>query len=639
MAGPGRHIEGWSSEAPPQLSTLKIVSPALVQSKSGGLSNVPPIPNRLQVYNTPHFHPSRYQNMHHQPNHPHQGQVQIPRSIPQPHSNIQSPRPQKLPESFKESLLIVDDDPNPPKGITADGNWKSRQVKIQDPSLKSINRGRAPPIPYVAPHTTSLLPKNAHSNMGLRTLPPRPHNFQPGNSSYHSSSSFIHHPRTGPVQALSLRNIPNFNRPSETRHFISFSAANKSPSINLNLDRPLFSRTYLSAPATPRHTAGPAFQTGSINLDYLQYLQLSRLAIDNQIVFRVHSQSSVSPLIWSGDMKTSGFFATASVFQRLTPKSYEALFRSYQPDGRKDDEGWLTRPLMREVMIGHILCRPSKRFITVRLNSISDISQMAKESGREGEREDYWISTTRSVDWAIFEIARRLSMYLISGGREGNKEVRLAVLNKNSNLSSGNGDVKEDKVRERTVNPYLCLRWHESNILSPSKLEASIRARQRAKESYEILYWGRIFGENIQQDLVFSTDYLPFKLPSKFWKPPSAINPSLPGWLGRLRWNPIKDDWHSAVRCLRDKIYPTTKWDKQTVHDLGSTWPPTTTSPDATRHRSQKDAIGANSEPMLKVVSDTGADTDQFGSSRSGEVSLGRSQDKGSKEAVVDFMA
>ncbi|WWD03359.1 hypothetical protein V865_001411 [Kwoniella europaea PYCC6329] len=639
MNGPGRHIEGWSRATTPYSSTLKIVSPAKVQTKSGGSSNAPPIPMRQQAYNPPRFYSPRYRDIrYHQPNHSNQGQVQIPRYIPQAHSNIQSPRPQKLPESFKESLLIVDDDPNPPKGITAEGSWKSRQVRIQEPSLKSVNRSRAQAIPYEAQHSSSSRSNFQHSNSGLMMLPPRPHYIQPGNSLYNSSSSPPYHSATGPPQAQSLRNIPNFNTPSETRHFISSSNANAGPSMNFNLDRPLFSRSYFSPLATPGDTAGSALQTGYINLDYLQYLQLSRLAIEDQIVFRVHSQSNVSPLVWSGDMKTSGFFATSSVFQRLTPKSYEALFRSYQPDQRKDNEGWLTRPLMREVIIDHILCRPSKRFITVRLDSVSDISKMAKEPGREGEREDYWISTTRSVDWAIFEIARRLSMYLVSGGREGDREVRLTVISKHSNLSNGNGNVVKDKTRERTVDPYFCLKSHENNILSPSKLEASIHARQRAKESYEILYWGRIFGENIQQDLVFNTEYLPFKLPSKFWKSPSAISPSLPGWLGRLRWNPIKDDWHSAVRCLRDKIYPTTKWEKQTVHDLGSTWPPTT-SPDATPDRSQKDAIGANSDPMLKVVSDTEADTDQFGSSRSGEVSLGGSRDKGSKEVVADFMA
>ncbi|WVQ67276.1 uncharacterized protein L199_005471 [Kwoniella botswanensis] len=639
MKEPERHTEGWSRETPPHLSTPKIVSPAKVQTKSGGSSNAPPIPMRQHAYNTPRFYSPKYQNIrYHQPNHSNQGQVQIPRFIPQAHSNIQSPRPRKLPEFFKESLLIVDDDPNPPKGITADGSWKSRPVRIQDPSLKSVNRSRPQAIPYEAQHSPSSLPKNPHSNTGLRMLPPRPHYIQPGNSSYNSSSSPPYYSATGPPQAQSPRNIPNFNTPSETRHFISSSNANAGPSMNFNLERPLFSRSYSSQPATSGDTAGSALQTGYNNLDYLQYLQLSRLAIEDQIVFRVHSQSSVSPLLWSGDMKTSGFSATSSVFQRLTPRSYEALFRSYQPDERKDNEGWLTRPLMREVMIDHILCRPSKKFITVRLDSISDISKMAKESGREGEREDYWISTTRSVDWAIFEIARRLSMYLVSGAREGDKEVRLTVIDKHSNLSYDNGNVVKDKIRERTVDPYFCLRSHENNILSPSKLEASIHARQKTKESYELLYWGRIFGENIQQDLVFNTEYLPFKLPSKFWKPPSAISPSLPGWLGRLRWNPIKDHWHSAVRCLRNKIYPTTKWDKQTVHDLGSTWPPAT-SPDATRHRSQKDAIGAKSDPMLKVVSDTEADTDQFGSSRSGEISLSGSRNKGSKEAVVDFMA
>ncbi|WWC94590.1 hypothetical protein V866_001437 [Kwoniella sp. B9012] len=638
MNGPGRDIEGWFRETPPHLSTLKIVSPAKVQTKSGGSWNAPPIPTRQQAYNPPHFHPPRYQNMgYHRPNHSNQGQVQVPRSIPQAHSDIQSPRPQKLPESFKESLLIVDDDPNPPQGITADGSWKSRQVRIQDPSLKSVNRSRAQGIPYEAQHSPSSRSNFQHSNSGVRMLPPRPHYIQPGNRSYNSASSGPYRSATGPPHAQSLRNIPNFNTPSETRYFISSSNANAGPRMNFNLERPLF-RSYSSQPATSGDTAGSALQTGYINLDYLQYLQLSRLAIEDQIVFRVHSQSSVSPLVWSGDMRTSGFFATSSVFQRLTPKSYEALFRSYQPDERKDNEGWLTRPLMREVMIDHILCRPSKRFITIRLDSISDISKLANEPGGEGEREDYWISTTRSIDWAIFEIARRLSMYLVSGGREGDKEVRLTVINKHSNLSNGNGKVVKDKIRERTVDPYFCLRSHENNILSPSKLEASIHARQRAKESYEILYWGRIFGENIQQDLVFNPEYLPFKLPSKFWKPPSAISPSLAGWLGRLRWNPIKDDWHSAVRCLRDKIYPTTKWGKQTVHDMGSTWPPTT-SPDAIRHRSQKDAIGADNDPTLKVVSDTQADTDRFGSSRSGEVSLGGSRDKGSKEAVVDFMA
>ncbi|WVW84119.1 hypothetical protein I302_106148 [Kwoniella bestiolae CBS 10118] len=680
MSNSGRNVGGWSRETPPHISRLKIVSPA---RPAGGTSNPPPIPYRQRPYiqsipGRPARIPSwnnpamgAYQDIRHTDSGNH-NEVHHPQ--PNLHTDIQSPRPYRLPESFKESLLIVDNDPNPPQSSTANQTWKSRRAKIQQPALEPANQGRAPRIPFSARGSTSSMSSIQYGNqsmypMGDQSEPPvsqygpvRDNQALP-HGLYGRNHCPNHPMRFSAPQPL--RDIPTFRNPADTRSFISrpqSSFDQGQQGTNFNVDRPLFSRLSHPPPiphfnsnppisilkraaSIPTPTSTPTLQTGYINLDYLHYLQLARLSCDDQILLRVHSQSSISPLIWSGDMKTSGFFATSSVFQQLTPKSYEALFKSYQSDEHFRDEGWLKRPLMREIMIDHILCRPSRKLVTVNLKSITDLSKVVRDEG-EGGRGDYWISTTRSIDWAVFEIARRLAFCLVSGGVEGDKKVRLAVINRNQTIPrNGKCDSQkgESRIAERTINPYLCLTAYESNILSPSKLEASIHARKRAKDSYEILYWGRVFGENIQQDLVFTPDYLPFKLPSKFWRPATSVNsPSnIPGWLGRLRWDPVGDDWPAAVRCLREKVYPTTKWVHQPVHKLASTWPPDSIEPTPGLPVSEHEQ-GTGAETMSKIVSDEDeedAEADRVGSSRS-EVSLllGQEDDR-PKKAVVDLMS
>ncbi|WWC70015.1 uncharacterized protein I206_103959 [Kwoniella pini CBS 10737] len=284
-------------------------------------------------------------------------------------------------------------------------------------------------------------------------------------------------------------------------------------------------------------------------------------------------------------------------------------------------ERWLKGPLMREFMIDHILCRPSKKLITLANgqgwsnlpNLQINLTQGQTTVNGCTDQDGYWISTTKSIDWSIYEIARRLTHHQLTG--QGQGEIKLAVINTNTTLS-GNSK-KDEKVKERIINPHSCLLSHESGILSPNKLEASKTARERSWQSFELLYWGRIFGESISEDLTFTAEYLPFRLPSKFWRHDTGIpgridstrDSELPGWLGKLRWDPIKDDWPTALVHLRQNLYPTTKWVEQPLHDWGSVWPPITDPPRASSNQLQRKSGDDGNGPTNRTETSLHAQT------------------------------
>ncbi|WRT66547.1 uncharacterized protein IL334_003506 [Kwoniella shivajii] len=546
-----------------------------------------------------------------------------------------------LANSWNGSLLII----NPAgeertQGETFQSDWSSKKLAVHSPPLDFTSRINMPSkassdaaaiaikgpassfskqsnvSKYPEPRVPPSYQRNSSTTIQTANgLPARPGQFydttrQPLRFGFSA-------PRTSNQQDYSrqTQSIPQFRTHSETRSFLSGQAG--PPAIQgVNLSR--------NVPSSKRPRVTP--HVGYINDRYLHYLQLGQSSYRNQTVFRIHTKSSASPLISTGNSSTSGFFATSKVFSHLTPKAYEALFQSHSDEETDKHEGWLKGTLMRELMIDHILCRPSKKFIDLStIIKIKDKSSMKKskkgEMGLESriDSDGYWISTTRAIDWAIYEIARRLTITHITG--KGEKQINLSVINAEptaSSLAEGKASIQIGKIRERRINPLICLEVNERKILSPHKLQASIQAKSKSRETSETLFWGRIFGENVEEDLIFTAEHLPFKLPAKFWRPSWQINPRLPGWLGRLRWNPATDDWETALGCLRGQISPTTTWDDQPIHSLGSQWPPSPSTSATDTPRCEDDFSSS-----LKIVSDeptpdvSSSHTDRIGSFRS----------------------
>ncbi|OCF39286.1 hypothetical protein I317_06911 [Kwoniella heveanensis CBS 569] len=423
-------------------------------------------------------------------------------------------------------------------------------------------------------------------------------------------------------------------------------------------------------PNHPRSQITTASTTTLSNGKYSEHLTLSRGSYGHQHLFRIHSASSVSPLVQlrvhrsqstvgaqsrtrglDADATTpgmareglSGFFAPSRTFAHLTPAAYCKTFQDKDRDRDSSQSGqWFTGPWMRSTMIDHILSRPIRgigvspsvqnKIITkgsiqksltgprARTNPQSHIPTPHHTPFGLNGRPDFdgpavhvpkdercWISACRSLDWAIWDIARRLALTHVSG--KGDKMVRLAVIRSATSslmasdalgasggptapvgasrdgpstdtgwgvTTSRSGDWENYHIAhqvnvqpqsrqaiEQVITPYIILQSKHPDIISPTKRALSAEAIAKSKECLEVLYWGRIFGENVLEDHEWSAEHLPFRLPSKFWCSPHHAHPVLPGWLGRLRWDPKTDSWGIALAAMREMIHPTTDWEDQ----------------------------------------------------------------------------
>lgn len=154
-------------------------------------------------------------------------------------------------------------------------------------------------------------------------------------------------------------------------------------------------------------------------------------------------------------------------------------------------------------MIDHILCRRPLP---------TDISRRGREANRATDEVSPWISTSRRLDWVIWEIARRLAL-----GGEARKVVRMAVIRQRqepdpydpeleSNLDgSRSRDIPEER-RELCCQPWGYLAHYESGILSEKKRHDAMEAKRRTAESYETLYYGRVFSTSIEADLIWTAE-------------------------------------------------------------------------------------------------------------------------------------
>ncbi|WWC89148.1 uncharacterized protein L201_004066 [Kwoniella dendrophila CBS 6074] len=486
--------------------------------------------------------------------------------------------PKEVNQVFNGSLQVINDNKyNGPPDHRANEPWNSRKIKIQDPALINTKERALVPNRFVQPQhlasydngdlPSAVLPPLLTTNQGGWQVDNRYFELQHSNLHQMNGTQPIFHPKyinssnMYAQQPETQRSLPNYPQTLKPK-----------PKQPLRFDY-------------NKHSAST----------YFTYLSLCDRSYREDIVFRVHDSTSASPLIWTGNAKTSGFFATSNTFKHLTPKSYQVLFKNqfkneeYIKDmGQSRDffclvggENWLKGRLMHDIMIDHILARPrfdlkwekmkQLEYSNFNVQSLDQYHEDINHSNDTG----CWISTTKGLDWAIYEISKRLISKHDNDDRQGKDKsknefkVNLSIIDSRPSVNS--------IFREKKVNPYHRLQIKEPWNLTQNRIKMISQAQSKAKHSLEILYYGRIFSQNIKADWSFTVDYLPFKLPSRFWKPSHIHSDShLPGWLGRLRWDPRKDDWQTALNHMKRKILPTTTWEAQPIHDWESSWPPST---------------------------------------------------------------
>jgi hypothetical protein len=181
---------------------------------------------------------------------------------------------------------------------------------------------------------------------------------------------------------------------------------------------------------------------------------------------------------------------------------------------------WVEGAWMKDTMVDHVLLRR--------------LGRPSRRTGGEVESSP-WVSTCGNLDWAIWEIARRLSQGLPSvrltiirqkhhdagplnhhdtantpGALTPNIDVESSgAVNPNPDASWGKagklGKVgKVGKVRELKVAPAVVLGRHIPRIISERKKEVYSSAAARAREAGEVLVYGRVFSESVLADLTWT---------------------------------------------------------------------------------------------------------------------------------------
>ncbi|WWC89119.1 uncharacterized protein L201_004037 [Kwoniella dendrophila CBS 6074] len=365
------------------------------------------------------------------------------------------------------------------------------------------------------------------------------------------------------------------------------------------------------------------------------------LAQSKQVLFRLHTPTSNSPLLWTGSLKTSGFSSPNSHLSYLTPKSYISFY-SYNPSfsnsslrdkiiednhqrekeeelvedekrkQKEEDEKNKTRLIsnnyelikigdyLRHTIVDHILNK-TKQTCLKELSSIEEI----KEGIWEDEK-TLWISTSENLFWIIWEIARKLSI------DEKNEQfgwvtcVQIAIIkHPNSFIVSTSNQKQRSKGNPKDGEALLVLEpdnfsdaaidgaremWlRPVNFLSPNtypgEFSVSLKeqyevSRKAATSSNEVLFFGRIFAENIISNLEWTRESTPFELPSYLFQDPSN-NPTAKRdsesdsgrrrrkqerWIDYLIWDPQSDEYLTAHQRVMNR-----RRDESRLN--GTSWP------------------------------------------------------------------
>jgi hypothetical protein len=207
------------------------------------------------------------------------------------------------------------------------------------------------------------------------------------------------------------------------------------------------------------------------------YQNLLNACTNHEIVFRIHDKTSISYLNWTGDPSTSGFSAPNPNLANLSPSTYQAVLRH---NYRKD---WASDTHSVQTMINHIL----------------SVHPVQHQLGKKPAADELspWISVTQRLDRAIYEVVKRLA--------SGNVElVRMAIIRRRAP-----GEQLYGQRRVYPLDAQPCYALNAARLDSGLQSWAVEKAKAKATDYHESLYYGRIFNDLIEADLVWTKDVSP----------------------------------------------------------------------------------------------------------------------------------
>jgi hypothetical protein len=157
--------------------------------------------------------------------------------------------------------------------------------------------------------------------------------------------------------------------------------------------------------------------------------------------------------------------------------------------------GWARKKNLRASMVSHILARPHDQLGRTAI-------QVNWAQQAEGHLSP-WISATSNIDYALWDISNRLA--------KGEDTIKLAVIKQSKGADSGGWEWRERgktrSIRGAEVWTMACGEIQEERKHAPywDKMHWD-RAHRRALACGEVLYFGRIFGESVVADLIFTRD-------------------------------------------------------------------------------------------------------------------------------------
>lgn len=114
-------------------------------------------------------------------------------------------------------------------------------------------------------------------------------------------------------------------------------------------------------------------------------------------------KTSISPLISTNDAGISGFLALNPLVGQLTPGEYAQTFGPLEHDNPVDT------PWFRQGAMDHIQGRKSPdRHLR---SGPSALLRNRMDHSRQLDHRSPWIPTTRCLDWAIWRVARSLTLH------------------------------------------------------------------------------------------------------------------------------------------------------------------------------------------------------------------------------------
>ncbi|WVR06856.1 hypothetical protein IAU60_003892 [Kwoniella sp. DSM 27419] len=344
--------------------------------------------------------------------------------------------------------------------------------------------------------------------------------------------------------------------------------------------------------------------------------QLPSLAASSQVLFRIHTTLSVSPLIWTGKLSTSGFASpnihlASSLHASFTP--LDSVTKP-PPTPTTTQGGLVLRldPYLRHTILDHVHSRSRQTCLPI-LSTIQE-----KVDGVWMDDRTPWVSACSELFWCVWEVARRLSVPEDDPGRVEN--VHMAVIRhpavqaswtgwRSSADRTGGSSTRGTMVpshasylrpdRSHTTAPlgrprelYVHAADHLGPSTQPGIISASLKeqyavARKAALDSGEVLFFGRIWADNVLLDLEWTRESLPFELPSFMFKddcltlrrhaaerahvltPRRREQDDPPhSWLDDLVWDPKVDEHLTA----REKVVASRRMMSGQGRDEGGPW-------------------------------------------------------------------